>query len=322
MDASGRSATLPDGKDWIDEWQQFHVEIWVAAPENAAAGLMSAQLDLKYNTDYYTAANIEYGPAFSQSHSGTIDDPNGTIDNLGASSAQQDFANHQYALLASVRFQPKSDEVGIGFEVGGVYSASVNNGIVMESVEGSVGDRIRIDAIFDDATGTQLRAVPYDLDNNGRVGLGDLALFASVYRETPGISTDSPYAWASDFDRSGTVNLGDLAFFAANYRMERPCSRLVYPDGFSQSSSFAAASFSNASCTLAPLADAESPRSNTTPSAGADINDPNDAREQTMLALNWMAAMENTDTKDETRHLLFAGLGESAELYYVMRYGI
>ena len=37
--------------------------------------------------------------------------------------------------------------------------------------------------------------MPCDLDNDGRVGLGDLALFSSVYHEEPGITTDSPLAY-------------------------------------------------------------------------------------------------------------------------------
>ena len=63
----------------------------------------------------------------------------------------------------------------------------------------------------------EVEAVSYDLDNNGCIGLGDLAIFASVYREMPGITTENPYAYAADFDGSGTVDLGDLAIFAANF---------------------------------------------------------------------------------------------------------
>jgi hypothetical protein len=79
--------------------------------------------------------------------------------------------------------------------------------------------------------------VSYDLDNNGKVDLGDLAFFASVYREQPGITTESPYAYAADFDRSGTVDLGDLAFFAANYRQGQTNDSLAHPAEVSQSSS-------------------------------------------------------------------------------------
>ncbi len=72
-----------------------------------------------------------------------------------------------------------------------------------------------------DATGdsTEPTTVSYDLDNSGKVDLGDLSFFATVYREKPGITTESPYAYAADFDRSGTVDLGDLALFAANYQL-------------------------------------------------------------------------------------------------------
>ncbi|MEA1951440.1 MAG: hypothetical protein U9N87_08650, partial [Planctomycetota bacterium] len=48
-----------------------------------------------------------------------------------------------------------------------------------------------------DAAGNapELLPVPCDLDNDGQVGLGDLAFFSSVYGEQPGVTTDSPYAY-------------------------------------------------------------------------------------------------------------------------------
>ena len=77
------------------------------------------------------------------------------------------------------------------------------------------------------ADGSEPWAVPYDLDHSGKIDLGDLAFFASVYREKPGITTESPYAYAADFDHSGTVDLADLAFFADNYHLNQPNSSIV-----------------------------------------------------------------------------------------------
>jgi len=70
-------------------------------------------------------------------------------------------------------------------------------------------------------------SLPYDLDNDGVVGLGDLAVFASAYRQQPGVTTENPQAYAADFDGSGTVDLGDLALFAANYQLDQPGDPIV-----------------------------------------------------------------------------------------------
>ena len=61
----------------------------------------------------------------------------------------------------------------------------------------------------------------YDLDHDGRVGLGDLALLASVYQQTVG-DGGQELAGLCDFDGSGKVGLGDLAHFAQHYREEVP----------------------------------------------------------------------------------------------------
>ncbi len=89
------------------------------------------------------------------------------------------------------------------------------------------------------ATEPEPEPVSFDLDNDGKVDLGDLALFASVYREKPGITTESPYAYAADFDLSGTVDLGDLALFASSYQLSRSDASLASTAEVSQSSSTA-----------------------------------------------------------------------------------
>ena len=164
-------------------------------------------------------------------------------------------------------------------------------------------------------------AVSYDLDNDGQIGLGDLAHFASVYREKPGITTDSPYAYAADFDRSGTVDLGDLAFFAANYRLGRPDSSAV---------PMAASTVAAAPASLPGDAnrdgvvdddDAASLATNWQKSSGAtwsqgDFN--GDGRvsdaDATILAQYWMMSVEDLDKEDDARRAVFAAEGAWGDL--------
>ncbi len=280
----------PQGVDWIDEWQPFYVEVWVNTPATDDIGVASAQVDLKYNTDYHTATGIEYGPEFDLLQIGTIDDATGTIATLGASSSRTDVGDDRYALLARVRFEPTEDDVGVPFEIDGVYVADVDNGIVLKSPQGSLVGDAQSETQLGDTPDTRLRAVPYDLDNDGRIGLGDLAHFASVYREQPGVTTESPYAYASDYDRSGRVDLGDLAFFASNYRLERPSDSIVYPGVVSQASSSA-------------------PQT-----ATATEGDSVDAK---ILAASWMVGVENLDDDDDAHDAVFAAVGLGEERLFM-----
>ena len=132
--------------------------------------------------------------------------------------------------------------------------------------------------------------VSYDLDNDGQIGLGDLAFFAAVYRQQPGITTESPHAYAADFDRSGTVDLGDLAFFAANYRLGRTNDSIAYP-----------------AAPMAALTVAAAPAS----LSGDDrVND----ADATVLAQYWLISIEDLDKEDDTHRAVFAAVGASGDL--------
>ena len=140
--------------------------------------------------------------------------------------------------------------------------------------------------------------VSYDLDNDGQIGLGDLAFFASVYREKPGVTTESPYAYAADFDRSGTVDLGDLAFFAANYRLGRTNDSIAYPAEVGQS---------NPAAAMAALTVAAAPAS--LPGDGR-VND----ADATILAQYWMMSVEDLDKAEDARRAVFAAVGAWGDL--------
>ena len=127
---------------------------------------------------------------------------------------------------------------------------------------------------------TEPEAVSYDLDNDGQVDLGDLALFASVYRERPGITSESSCAYAADFDRSGTVDLGDLALFAAHYQIGRSDTSLACRAEVSQTSSTVPE-------TVLAVAEGDSP-------SNARVNDM-DAR---LLALHWLTEDNDDNGSD------------------------
>ena len=170
--------------------------------------------------------------------------------------------------------------------------------------------------------------VSYDLDNDGRIGLGDLAFFASVYREKPGITTESPYAYAADFDLSGTIDLGDLALFAANYRLGRPNDSLAYPVEVSQSIS--AAPKTALTVAAAPtILPGDANRDGAVDDDDAIVLTRNWQKQTsatwadgdfnadglvgdfdaTILAQHWMMSFEDMDDDDDARDKVFAAVG-------------
>ncbi len=58
---------------------------------------------------------IEYGPGFEGSHSGDIDDENGTVTAIGAGTSRTNIGDDRPALLARVRFEPTTNDVGVPF---------------------------------------------------------------------------------------------------------------------------------------------------------------------------------------------------------------
>ncbi|NQT11719.1 MAG: hypothetical protein HQ582_03150, partial [Planctomycetes bacterium] len=132
---TGEVSTLPNNEQWIDEWDSFYVEIWVSTLDADDAGIVSAHVDLAYNTDYFTATDIEYGPGFDLLQIGIIDDDAGVVDDLGAGTLATDVGDNQYALLARVRFEPTVDDPGVPLGAEGKYITPVDGGFGLDAVE-------------------------------------------------------------------------------------------------------------------------------------------------------------------------------------------
>jgi alkaline phosphatase len=111
---NGEVADLPASAAWVHEWEQFWVEIWVSTPDTTTLAISRAAVDLQYDTAYLTALEIQYGPAFTQNQTGTIDDALGLVDQLGGATTLTDVGDDAYVLLARVRFASTgSDQVPV-----------------------------------------------------------------------------------------------------------------------------------------------------------------------------------------------------------------
>jgi len=218
--ATGEVVALPGNVEWIDEWTPFYVEIWVSTPDSTDKGVVSAQLDLTYNTDYYTPVDIEYGPAFDTLQVGTIDDPSGIIDGLGAGSFATDAGDDGYTLLARVRFDFTVDDAGVALNADGQYITPVGTGIGVSDTEVMLTGPTQANVEIATLPDTELWPVMYDIDDSNSIGFGDFAFFATAFQQTVG-EPGAEFAWASDFDHDGRVDFGDFAFFAQNFQRTR-----------------------------------------------------------------------------------------------------
>jgi len=218
--ATGEGDVLPASAEWIDEWTGFYVEVWVSTPNSSTTGIVAAQIDLAYDTTCFTGTAIEYGPAFEQLQTGTIDDLAGVVDDLGAGTFATDVGDDQYALFARVRFEPTEMDVGIDVDPAGPYLTPFDHGITVSDAEAHVVGALSTLTELDAPPNTELWPVMYDMDDDGRVGFGDFAFFASAFQQHVG-EPGADYACASDFDHDGYVDFGDFAFFAQNFQRSK-----------------------------------------------------------------------------------------------------
>lgn len=213
---AGERDVLPASAEWIDEWDTCWIEVWLSTPDGDGVGISGAQLDLTYDTGCFTPVEIEHGPAFNILHAGTIDDASGVVDDLGAATLATDVGDDRYVLLARVRFESMEGDSGVPLGAAGRYVTAVSHGFGMGNAQGSLVVGGAADVALGDLPTTELWPVMYDIDNDGRIGLGDLSGFAAAYQRPMG----DPFTWESDFDHDGAIGLRDLSYFAAAYRRQ------------------------------------------------------------------------------------------------------
>ncbi|MBN2217530.1 MAG: pre-peptidase C-terminal domain-containing protein [Pirellulales bacterium] len=227
----GETDTLPDSVDWLDEWASYWVEIWISTPESDTLSVASAVVDLFYDTSCFSPKRIEYGPAFTENQTATIDDAVGVIHGLGAATAATGVSDDRYVLLARVEFDSllPGDAAGV-LVVPEQYVSAAPCGVELAGGQVALAGDVAADVELGPAPTTELWPVMYDVDNNGEVGLGDLSFFAAAYRHTVG-EAGSSHTYACDFDLNGEVGLGDLSYFAAAYRHKHTDSEpMIYSD--------------------------------------------------------------------------------------------
>ncbi|WP_232102778.1 VCBS domain-containing protein [Gimesia aquarii] len=231
IDSTGHVNSLPSSDTWIDEWSSFWVEIYIETAD--AKAITEAMADLNYNTNFFTATEIEFGKAFADDGKAVIDDSTGVVSSLSGTTTIERTGSYKKALLARVKFESlEQDDVSIDFEDKFIGPHAL--GLSLSNVNVGLTDDVNTNIIVGDAPETDLWAIAYDVNDDDTINFRDLMILASVYGQNV-LDTNSPYVWALDADKSGSVNFKDLSFFATNYGVYKGGNReVVYPSNFLQ----------------------------------------------------------------------------------------
>ena len=225
-------AELPPDEAWIDEWRTFWVELWLRVEETNSTGIESANTSIAYNTDYFSVQTIAAGAAFANDFTATPDDSLGQVDIAATSDANEPLGVGQYALLARIQFTSTSGDAGVplGLDQPGPIAPVEDNWLDLGGAsQVTLIGGTAINTVEQQGPATALWPLLYDLDDDRRIGFGDLSILASVFLREADFS---PAATKSDFDASGRVDFGDLSLLAANFLRDPTSGEILFPSGF------------------------------------------------------------------------------------------
>ncbi|MEQ8853034.1 Calx-beta domain-containing protein, partial [Gimesia sp.] len=234
---NGEVSLLPEHQSTVSEWSTYWAELWINASNLKDQGVFSAGLDLSYNSELTSATEIEFGPGFSQSQDGLINDASGTIEGLYAETTASDLGTDSYVLFARIKFESLADDqVELDFSGKSIGPHDLGLNISSQQIK-LVGDT-PISTSVEQMGGTSIFANPYDLNDDGAINFSDLLRFATVYQQKPSESS-SDYAWFADYNQDDRVNFQDLLLFVANYGKHKSGDTPVtypqnYPDAWNQ----------------------------------------------------------------------------------------
>lgn len=228
-DSLSETDTLPDNEEWVDEWEEFFVEIWARVPDSEGFGVLTASADLTYNTDYFTATGVEFGAPFTTGQSFTIDDDMGLVDDITATATSNDAGGNRFVLLARVAFASvDTDGVAINSQTDYV-TPMTDLDVMISNISVDVADTPPVTVSTGTLPQTEVWPMLLDLNDDHTVGFGDVTPFGQLFNE----STSNTDAFKADFDRSMTVGFGDVSLLASNFNRTRSSTgRQTYDAGF------------------------------------------------------------------------------------------
>jgi len=204
VDGLGVTSNQPQSDSIIDEWQSFYIEVWVAPGAAGGTGVSSAAATLNFDASMFTAQLVMIGPGFVQGSGTSISNTNGTVTLQGAS-AISNLGQSGRVLLGRVLFLPAdgiaAPQIGQSLTLAFDQFLTSVSGLSLSAVGVGPVDQPSIDPTIT----TKLLPVVYDVNDDGSVGISDLA--ESIVAQGNPQST-----LFTDFDLSGNFSVATVPY--------------------------------------------------------------------------------------------------------------
>ncbi|MBQ6616351.1 MAG: carboxypeptidase regulatory-like domain-containing protein [Thermoguttaceae bacterium] len=196
---------ISDNLETITDWDAFYMEFWTTNLKESQAGKTSTAKILYDSNVFQLDANqaIAAPAGITAEISDPILESNGMTSVIVTFTVGEDgyTAPGANTYWGAVHFTPNTQD-----------GAGIQNPLESETLD------VEMDGA---ASGTTVKAMPYDLNRDGKVNVDDFILFATVYgTNTDSVSTnDGMYTekLLSDYDGDGAVSVTDFIAFATNY---------------------------------------------------------------------------------------------------------
>ncbi|GEM_PF-687144 len=211
-------AVLPANERYLDEWDEFFVEVWVAEPPGSSVGTVTVDVPFDAQRSQASENSIVFGSSFTSTSLVGVDNTNGRVRGLQGTLSGTATGNGQFNLLARIGFDPRSSFDLPNNQVARYILPQTDTAVSVANTAVTLNDASEADSVFRAPVVTNIWPVMYDLDDSGRIGFGDVARFAEAF----GVSTaTNNETFSRDFSRDGVVDFGDVALFAQNFGRSR-----------------------------------------------------------------------------------------------------
>ncbi len=210
-DGNGEATVLPPNADFLDEWDEFFLEVWGKVTESTS-GVDTAHIEIPYQSNFYTVDAVAFGASFEGNSGSSVDNTpgNGRI-TLDLDTARTDAGVDTFVLFARVSL---SVQVELPNNLLNQYvSPTIDDRFDAENITVALSGGGTATALNVSGLTTEIWPVLYDLDDDGSIGFGDLPALAAVFSTT---TSGNPSAFRADFDRGGSVDFADISLFASN----------------------------------------------------------------------------------------------------------
>lgn len=203
-------AALATERTWLDEWSNFYIDVW--ATTDGAGVVTTATAALKFNSEYFTLVGVEAATGFDASLS--------VANDVATVSATGKAAADGWALVARVRFAPKTNDKGV-YEGGlAIPQNGVIEGVGADFSAVAASQSVNGAAVASVSAPTDLVVYPVAADSNddGAVNSNDFTNFVLSYGvEVAYLPKDMTFCGVFDFNLDGKIVGSDFTEFVLAY---------------------------------------------------------------------------------------------------------